>query len=74
MRRRIGTKSSANSFVGPITIDSISANSSGTSVTISFTHNFRGKNALTYQASTTGLSSSVGSSPLTISGDRKSVV
>jgi hypothetical protein len=68
MRRRIGTKSSANSFVGPITIDSISPNSSGTSVTISFTHNFRGKNSLTYQASTTGLSSSVGSSPLTISG------
>jgi hypothetical protein len=68
MRRRIGTKSSANSFVGPIVIDSISANSSGTSVTISFTHNFRGKNSLTYQASTTGLSSSVGTSPLTING------
>jgi hypothetical protein len=68
MRRRIGTKSSANSFVGPITIDSISANSNGTSVTISFTHNFRGKNSLTYQASTTGLSSSVGTSPLTING------
>ena len=68
MRRRVGIKSSANSFVGPITIDSISPNSSGTAVTISFTHTFRGKNSLTYQASTTGLSSGIGSSPLTISG------
>ena len=37
MRRRLGTKSSANSFVGPITIDSILPNANGTSVTISFT-------------------------------------
>ena len=68
MRKRVGIKSSANSFVGPIVIDSISTNSNCTSVTISFTHNFRGKNSLTYQSSTSGLSSSVGSSPLTING------
>ena len=68
MRRRVGARGSANSFVGPIVIDSISTNANGTSVTIAFTHNFRGKNSLTYQASTSGLSSSVGSSPLTING------
>jgi trimeric autotransporter adhesin len=63
-----GRKASAGSYVGPITINSITSNLDGTAATISFTHNLKGRNSLFYQASTTGASSGYGSSPLTISG------
>jgi len=68
MLRRLGARSSAGSYVGPITINSITPSVDGTSASISFTHTFKGKNSLFYQASTSGISSGYGSSPITIGG------
>jgi len=68
MLRRLGTRTSAGSYVGPIVVDSISSSADGTSATINFSHPLKGKSTLFYQASTTGISSGYGSSPLTISG------